>query len=106
MVISKEGLVLTVALAVLIFSWIRVVSIEDWLGCSVVDLLFYEVFRIFSWVNCVLKVFTAVRCALEVIGDNILLMWHSCMGNKFAVVRIEASSCFGWHTTISLHGSC
>ena len=68
MIFSKEGLVLFVALVVLIFSWIRLVSIEGWLGCSVVALLFYEVFSIFSRVNYVIKFFTAEPCALEFIG--------------------------------------
>ena len=90
MVISKEGLVLIVVMVVLIFSWIRVVTIEGWLGCSVVTLLFCGVFGISSCVSFVIKVFTTERCVLEVIGENILLMCHGSRGNIFDVVRIEA----------------
>ena len=89
---------LIVVLVVLIFSWIRVVTIEGWLGCSVVTLLFYEVFRISSCVSRVKKVFTTERCVLEVIGEIILLMWHGSRGNIFAAVRIEAFFCFSWHS--------
>ena len=81
---------LIVVLVVLTFAWIRVVTIEGWLGCSVVTLLFNEVFRTSSCVSRVIKVFTTERCVLEVIGENILLIWHCYRGNIFATVRIEA----------------
>ena len=73
MVISKEGLVLIVVLVVLIFAWILVVTIEGWLGCSLVT-LFNEFFSTSSCVSRVIKVFTTDCCVLEVIGEDILLI--------------------------------
>ena len=80
-------------LVIPIFFWIRGVTIQDqdWLSCSVVALLFYEVLWIFSCVRRVIKVFTTERYVLEIIGESILSMWQSSRGNIFAALRIEAS---------------